>query len=219
MPSSFAALLCVQPRTRMCSRRAAIRSARISSTRASASSNPRSRKTLRLAGVVCRIFFVRTILVSNLTQAVGCQLDIRFASLAGLLAKAMKHVDALRPPRQIDHAKSACRIMYPHLIYSRSYGPHGSPIRRLQATLHKVKVKPRISPRLGRKGLQIVQAGPQEIQGFADHAYYINTCINCTSTLLSKTKTASSMRLLAAPKNRRTQRFTAHAAHLPRPTE
>src|SRR5277367_4566045 len=42
MPSSLAALLCVQPRPLMCSRRAAIRSARMARTRASAASKPKS---------------------------------------------------------------------------------------------------------------------------------------------------------------------------------
>src|SRR6202035_2793207 len=151
----------------MCPRRAAMRSARISSTRASASSNPRSRNTLRLAGVVCRTPSLRIALISYLPETALRQIDIRPGRLLSLLLEAVKDVYRLRARRQIDDTKGSRHIPHTYFPHPRSHTPYGLPIRWLKAALHKIQVKSRIPSRFIGKSLQIIVTGAHEMQRLA----------------------------------------------------
>src|SRR5271168_2366492 len=110
-------------------------------------------------------------LISYLIEAACREFNVRFSSLPSFLLEAMKDIDSLRTRSQIDHAKGPRSIPYTYFLDSSADGLHGLPVRRLEATLHKIQIESSIPSRFVRKGLQIIMAGANEMQRLACHLH------------------------------------------------
>jgi hypothetical protein len=77
----------------------------------------------------------------------------------------MKDIDSLRTRSQIDHAKGPCGIPYTYFIDSSTDGLHGLPVRRLEATLHKIQIESGIPSRFVRKAFKSSWLEPTKCSG------------------------------------------------------
>ena len=102
---------------------------------------------------------------SYLSEAACSQLDIRLTSLVGFLLKAMQYINRFRTCGQKDYAIGPGRVPHANLFHSRTHSFHRLPVRRFEASLHKIQIETGIPTRLIGESLQIIVAGPTNCSG------------------------------------------------------
>ena len=118
------------------------------------------------------------IIRTEMSQALGGQVQIHLAGLFCLLLEAMQHIDDIDPLRHINDAERAGGVPYPNLFHTLANARHRLPVVRLQTVLHLVELMACLAPGRQGKGTQVVEGAAAEIDRFgAGHAANIQNIV------------------------------------------